>query len=104
MIADARQKCGNLRFANMCNVIWANQKTESFDYLVTHITMFDLMSFLAILSGIDVISDSVNALLNMLVDHLFLNIHTHFTIKRISEPILRQKHLHVLRHKTLFRG
>jgi len=32
MTSDTRQKCRNLRYAITYNVIWANQKTESFEY------------------------------------------------------------------------
>jgi len=53
MTSDARQKCGNLHYAIRCNVIWANQKTESFEYhWLRALAVFDQMSFPAILSSI----------------------------------------------------
>ena len=52
MTSDASQKCGNLRYAITYNV-WANQKTESFEYHWLHaLAMFDIMSFPAIFSAI----------------------------------------------------
>jgi len=54
MTSDARQKGGNLRYAIAYNVIWANQKTESFEYHWLHeLAMFDITSFPAILTGIE---------------------------------------------------
>jgi len=53
MTSDARQKHGNLRYAVTYNVIWANQKTESFEYhWLSTLAMFDRTGFPAILSGI----------------------------------------------------
>ena len=53
MTSDARQKCGNLRYAVTYIVIWANQKTESFEYhWLCALAMFDVMNFPVILSGI----------------------------------------------------
>jgi len=62
MTSDARQKCRNLRYAIMYNVIWANQKTEFSAYHWIHaLAMSDITSFPAILS--DVISSSVDTLI-----------------------------------------
>ena len=53
LTSDARQKCGNLRYIITYIAIWANQKTESFEYQWLHaLEIFDVMSFPAILSGI----------------------------------------------------
>ena len=53
MTSDARQKHQNLCHAITYNVIWANQKTESFEYhWLPALAMFDVTSFCAILSGI----------------------------------------------------
>ena len=53
-MSDAGQKHGNLRYAITYNVIWANQMTESFKYQwLRALAMFDVMSFPAILSGIE---------------------------------------------------
>jgi len=53
MTSDARQNCASLRFAIMNNVIWANRKTESFEYLwLRELVMFDVTSFPTILLGI----------------------------------------------------
>ena len=53
MTSDTQQKCGNLRYTMTYNVIWANQKTESFEYhWLRALAMFDITSFPAILSGI----------------------------------------------------
>jgi len=53
MTSDARQIHGNLRYAMTNNVIWANQKTESFEcHWLRALAMFDVTSFPAILSGI----------------------------------------------------
>jgi len=47
------KKCGNLHYAIMYNVIWANQKTESFEYhWLRTLAMFDVTSFPTILSVI----------------------------------------------------
>ena len=47
MMSDDQQKRG---YAIMYNVIWAKQKTESFEYhWLQALTMFAVMSFLAIL-------------------------------------------------------
>ena len=50
MTSDARQKCGNLRYAVTYNVILTNQKTEYFEYhwLRAHAN-FDVTIFAAIL-------------------------------------------------------
>jgi len=51
-MSDARQKRGKLRYT-IAYVIWANKKTESFEYhWFRALAMFDVTSFLAILSGI----------------------------------------------------
>ena len=53
MTSDAWQKCGNIRYATTYIVIWAYQKTESFEYHWLHtLAMFDVTSFPAILSDI----------------------------------------------------
>ena len=53
MTSDTQQKCGKLRYTMTYNVIWANQKTESFEYhWLRALAMFDVTSFPAILSGI----------------------------------------------------
>ena len=53
MTSDAQHKRGNLRFAITYSVIWANQKTELFEYhWLRALAMFDAMSFPAILLGI----------------------------------------------------
>jgi len=53
MTYDGWQKCGNLCYAIMYNVNWANQKTETFEYYwVCALAMFDVISFPSILSGI----------------------------------------------------
>jgi len=45
---------GNWRYAITYNVIWENQKTESFEYhWLRALAMFDVTSFPAILSGIE---------------------------------------------------
>ena len=52
MTSAARQKRGNSRYA-ITYVIWANQKTKSFEYhWLRTLAMFDVTSFPAILSGI----------------------------------------------------
>jgi len=52
-MSDARQKCGSLRYATTNNMIWANQKSESFEYHWLHaLVRFDVTSFPAILLGI----------------------------------------------------
>jgi len=52
MTSDARQKCGNLRYA-ITYVIWTNQKTESFEsHWLRALAMFDVTIFPAILSCI----------------------------------------------------
>ena len=51
-MSDARQKRGKLRYT-IAYVIWANKKTESFEYhWFRALAMFDVTSFLAILSCI----------------------------------------------------
>jgi len=51
MTSDARQK--TQEFTLCQNVIWANQKTESFEYhWLRALAMFDVKSFPTILSGI----------------------------------------------------
>jgi len=46
MMSDARQKRGNLSNAILYNVIWANKKTESFEYhWLCAFAMFDVTSF-----------------------------------------------------------
>jgi len=51
--SNAWQKCGNLLYAITYNVIWANHKTESFEYHWLHtLAMFDVTSFAAIMLGI----------------------------------------------------
>jgi len=53
MTFDARQKCGNLRYAITYNVIWANYKTESFEYhWLRALAKFDMTSFPTILLSI----------------------------------------------------
>jgi len=53
MAAYARQKCGNLRYAITYNVIWANQRTESFErHWLRALAMFDVTRFSTILSGV----------------------------------------------------
>jgi len=53
MTSDARQKLGNLHYAITYIIIWANMKTESYEYhRVPAHAMFDVISFPAVLSGI----------------------------------------------------
>ena len=53
MTPDARQKCENLRCAVANNVIWANQKTVSFEYhWLRALAMFNVTSLPATLSSI----------------------------------------------------
>ena len=53
MTSYARQKCGNLHYAILYNLIWTNQRTESFEYhWLRALPMFDITRFSAILSGI----------------------------------------------------
>jgi len=54
MMSDAWQKCGNLHYAIIYNVIWANHKTEPFEYhWLCTLAMFHVTSFPAILWDIE---------------------------------------------------
>jgi len=53
-MSDAWQKCGNLHYAIIYNVIWANHKTEHFEYhWLRALAMFHVTSFPAILWDIE---------------------------------------------------
>jgi len=70
MTSNARQKCGNLRYAITYNVIWANQKTESFEvHWFMRTCNVCITSFSAMCRALDVISSSDNKLI---VLHIWL--------------------------------
>jgi len=52
MTSDARQKTRELRYAITYNVIWANQKTETFLHIwLRALAMFEVTTFPVILLG-----------------------------------------------------